>query len=36
MFFIKGLAKLQEEDAELGGRIRDLSAAGEQKNNQPG
>ena len=34
--FQERLAKLQEEDAELGGRIRDLSAAGKQKNNQPG
>ena len=34
--FQQRLAKLQEEDAELGGRIRDLSAAGKQKNNQPG
>ena len=34
--FQQRLAKLQEEDAELGGRIRDLLAAGKQKNNQPG
>ena len=34
--FQERLAKLQEEDAELGDRIRDLSAAGKQKNNQPG
>ena len=31
--FQQRLAKLQEEDAELGGRIRDLSATGKQKNN---
>ena len=30
--FQQRLAKLQEEVAELGGRIRDLSAAGKQKN----
>ena len=34
--FHQRLAKLREEDAKFGGRIRDLSAAGEQKNNQPG
>ena len=36
MFFNKDWPSSRKKDAELGGRIRDLSAAGKQKNNQPG